>query len=197
MEYNTQCRWVTSNGPEDLEEDFEYEYLEAGGLTEIGAALKELNQKLSRKEFLNSMTGALMPVIIFMTDGYATDDYKAALEEIRTNRWFARGTKIGFALGEDPDVAMLASIVGNSEAVIKTTDLELFKRLMKFVSVTASMLVSKSVTSDTASSGADIVKMAVEDGDTPADTTVTLPAGSYSAEPVPADTDDDWDDEEW
>jgi hypothetical protein len=92
---------------------------------------------------------------------------------------------------------MLASIVGNSEAVIKTTDLELFKRLMKFVSVTASMLVSKSVTSDTASSGADIVKMAVEDGDTPADTTVTLPAGSYSAEPVPADTDDDWDDEEW
>jgi uncharacterized protein YegL len=197
MEYNTQCRWVTSNGPEDLEEDFEYEYLEAGGLTEIGAALKELNQKLSRKEFLNSMTGALMPVIIFMTDGYATDDYKAALEEIRANRWFARGTKIGFALGEDPDVAMLASIVGNSEAVIKTTDLELFKRLMKFVSVTASMLVSKSVTSDTASSGADIVKMAVEDGDTPADTTVTLPAGSYSAEPVPADTDDDWDDEEW
>jgi uncharacterized protein YegL len=197
MEYNTQCRWVTSNGPEDLEEDFEYEYLEAGGLTEIGAALKELNQKLSRKEFLNSMTGALMPVIIFMTDGYATDDYKAALEEIRNNRWFARGTKIGFALGEDPDVAMLASIVGNSEAVIKTTDLELFKRLMKFVSVTASMLVSKSVTSDTASSGADIVKMAVEDGDTPADTTVTLPAGSYSAEPVPADTDDDWDDEEW
>jgi hypothetical protein len=92
---------------------------------------------------------------------------------------------------------MLASIVGNSEAVIKTTDLELFKRLMKFVSVTASMLVSKSVTSDTASSGADIVKMAVEDGDTPADTTVTLPAGAYSAEPAPADTDDDWDDEEW
>ena len=116
-----------------MEEDFEYEYLEAGGLTDIGAALKELNSKLSRHAFLNSMTGALMPVIIFMTDGYATDDYSKTLEEIRKNRWFARGTKIGFALGDDPDLKMLSSVVGNSEAVIKTTDLDLFKRLMKFV----------------------------------------------------------------
>ena len=66
MEFNSGCKWITSNGPEDLEEDFEYEYLEAGGLTDIGAALKELNSKLSRHAFLNSMTGALMPVIIFM-----------------------------------------------------------------------------------------------------------------------------------
>ena len=127
MEFNSGCRWITSNGPEDLEEDFEYEYLKAGGLTDIGAALKELNSKLSRHEFLNSMTGALMPVIIFMTDGNATDDYQKALQEIRKNRWFARGTKIGFAIGDDPDYKMLSSVVGNSEAVIKTTDLELFK----------------------------------------------------------------------
>ena len=94
MEFNSGCKWVTSNGPEDLEEDFEYEYLKAGGLTDIGAALKELNSKLSRHAFLGSMTGALMPIIIFMTDGYATDDYANALEEIRMNRWFARGMKI-------------------------------------------------------------------------------------------------------
>ena len=80
MEFNSGCKWITSNGPEDLEEDFEYEYLQAGGLTDIGAALRELNNKLSRHAFLNSMTGALMPVIIFMTDGYATDDYTRALE---------------------------------------------------------------------------------------------------------------------
>ena len=109
MEFNSGCKWVTSNGPEDLEEDFEYEYLNAGGLTDMGAALKELNTKLSRHAFLNSMTGALMPVIIFMTDGFATDNYETALEEIRKNRWFRRGTKIGFALGDDPDVKMISS----------------------------------------------------------------------------------------
>ncbi len=198
MEFNSGCKWVTSNGPEDLEEDFEYEYLEAGGLTDIGSALEELNSKLSRQAFLNSMTGALMPVIIFMTDGYATDDYEKALEELRQNRWFAKGTKIGFALGDDPDVKMLSSIVGNSEAVIKTTDLDLFKRLMRFVSVTTSMLNSRSATTETASSGKDVVKQAKAQFHIPFDVTVHLADNEYSKEPEPsAEGNDGWDDGSW
>lgn len=198
MEFNSGCKWITSNGPEDLEEDFEYEYLEAGGLTDIGAALKELNSKLSRHAFLNSMTGALMPVIIFMTDGYATDDYAKPLEEIRKNRWFARGTKIGFALGDDPDVKMLSSVVGNSEAVIKTTDLDLFKRLMKFVSVTASMLVSQSTTTETVSTGKDIMEQAKDELGVSAESTVHLDDDEYDKEDdSSSDVDDDWDDGEW
>lgn len=196
MEFNSGCKWITSNGPEDLEEDFEYEYLKDGGLTAVGAALNELNSKLSRHSFLNSMTGALMPVIIFMTDGYATDDYIAALEEIRKNRWFTRGIKIGFAIGDDADVQMLSSVVGNSEAVIRTTDLELFKRLMKFVSVTSSMLVSQSNTTATASTGADIIKQAKDELAVPDDSLVILSESEYSKEPNPG-TDDDWGDEEW
>ena len=197
LEFNTNCRWVTANGPEDLEEDFIYEYMEAGGLTEMGAALRELNGKLSQHEYLKSMTCALMPVIIFMTDGYATDDYENALQEIRKNRWFRRGTKIGFALGDDADVAMIASVVGNKEAVIQTTDLELFKRLMKFVSVTASMLVSQSATSDTASSGADIVKRAITDMDLAGSgITPDLDDSQYKKEPETSN--EDWaDDDEW
>ncbi len=198
MEFNSGCKWITSNGPEDLEEDFEYEYLEAGGLTDIGAALKELNSKLNRHAFLNSMTGALMPVIIFMTDGYATDDYAKALEEIRKNRWFAKGTKIGFALGDDPDVKMLSSIVGNSEAVIKTTDLELFKKLMRFVSVTASMLVSQSTTTETTSSGEDIMKVAKEELGVPEDSIVHLGESEYNKEPeTSGKTDEDWGEDDW
>lgn len=197
MEFNSGCKWITSNGPEDLEEDFEYEYLKAGGVTDIGEALKELNRKLSRHAFLSSMTGALMPVIIFMTDGYATDDYERALEEIRKNRWFARGTKIGFALGDDPDVKMLSSIVGNSEAVIKTTDLDLFKRLMKFVSVTASMLVSQSATTETACSGEDIMKQAKDELGVPDESAVHLDDDEYDKEPAPPADDDGWDDGNW
>ena len=201
MEFNTGCRWITSNGPEDLEEGFKYEYLEAGGLSDMGAALKELNSKLSRHAFLNSMTGAMMPVIIFMTDGYATDNYEKELGEIRKNRWFARGTKIGFALGDDPDVKMLSSIVGNSEAVIKTTDLELFKRLMKFVSVTASMLVSQSATPETAGGAKEIIDQAKAELDIPEEALVYIGEDQYNKEPdPPVDPDngtDGWDDEEW
>ena len=67
-----------------------------------------------------------MPVIIFMTDGYATDDWEPKLDKVRESRWFCRATKIGFALGDDADRKMIASVVGNSEAVIQTNDLELF-----------------------------------------------------------------------
>lgn len=197
LEFNSACRWVTSNGPEDLEEDFEYEYLNAGGLTEIGAALRELNSKLSRHAFLNSMTGALMPVIIFMTDGAATDEYAKDLAELRKNRWFARGTKIGFAIGDEADKKMISEVVGNSEAVLTVTDLELFKRLMKFVSVTASMLVSQSATAETASSGADIVKQAQAQLDFSDDAIVHLDAADYNKEPDPPADDDGWDDGDW
>lgn len=196
MQFNSGCNWVTKNGPEDLE-DFEYEPLGAGGMTDIGAALKELNSKLSRHAFLNSMTGALMPVIIFMTDGFATDNYEKELQEIRKNRWFARGTKIGFALGEDPDEKMISAVVGNSEAVIKTTDLELFKRLMKFVSVTASMLVSQSSTTETANSGEDIIRAAKEQLNIPTDATVDLSDDEYDKEPDAGTADDGWDDGNW
>lgn len=195
MEFNSGCKWVTEHGPEDLE-DFMFEYLEAGGLTDIGAALTELNKKLSRHEFLSSMTGALMPVMIFMTDGYATDDYQKALAEIRNNRWFRRGTKIGFALGDDPDVKMISEVVGNSEAVIRTTDLDLFRRLMKFVAVTSSMLVSQSHTTTNEVGGADIVNMALQDESVPDDIRVNLSENSYNKEPETKDENfDDWDDD--
>lgn len=201
LEFNTGCKWVTSNGPESLEEDFVWDSLSAGGLTDVGAALTELNSKLSRDAFLNSMTGALMPVIIFMTDGQATDNYQKALDEIRNNRWFRRATKIGFAIGEDHevDLSMLASVVGNSEAVIKTSDLELFRRLMKFVSVTSSMLVSQSSTTKTDPSGADIVKMAQESEEGGGKLIVDPLKIKYDPEPEPVpEPDPDWDDdEEW
>ena len=138
-----------------------------------------------------------MPIIIFMTDGYATDNWEQPIEEIRKNRWFRRGTKIGFALGEDPDVNMISSVVGNCEAVIKVTDLELFKRLMKFVSVTSSMLVSQSTTPDTKPTGETIVKefegLSDENG-------VHLDPNQYNPEPEPTPDPGDggWgDDEEW
>ena len=196
LEFNSGCNWITSNGPEKLE-DFEWDKVDAGGLTDIGAALRELNAKLSRHAFLSSMTGALMPVIIFMTDGYATDDYNKALDEIRKNRWFARGTKVGFAIGEDPDVRMIASVVGNSEAVIRTTDLDLFRRLIRFVSVTASMLVSQSTTPDSATDGAGIIDQLKKEGEIPEEVTVDIPPTEYNPEPEPTGG-DQWDeDEDW
>ena len=190
LEFNSGCKWMQPAGPEEME-DFIWEDLSAGGLTDVGATLKELNSKLHQSAFLGSMTGAYIPVIIFMSDGCATDDYKKALTEIRENKWFRRATKIGFALGDDPDVGMIADVVGNIEAVVKTEDLELFAKMIKFASVTSSMLCSTSVTT-TSVGGEDIVKIMKEQGDVP-DTIIGIDPRAYDPEPVlPPDPDPDW-----
>lgn len=144
LEFNSGANWITQNGAEALEEDFIWTPLQTGGLTDLGAALNELNAKLSKKVWLDSMTGALMPILIFMTDGQPTDNYKKALEQIRKNNWFLKSTKIGFAIGDNADEEVIAEVVGNSEAVIRTTDLDEFRKLLVFVSVRTSLLVSES-----------------------------------------------------
>ena len=119
------------------------------------------------------------------------------MAEIRKNRWFANGTKIGFALGEDADVKLISSVVGNSEAVLKTTDLELFKRLMKFVSVTASMLVSQSATTETASTGKEIIERAKEELGVPSDAVVCLNDDEYDKEQTAYAGNEDWKEDKW
>lgn len=195
LEFNSGCKWLNPSGPEDME-DFMWEELSAGGLTDIGAALTELDSKLSRKAFLNSITGSYLPIIIFMTDGYATDDYTKALTQIRQNKWFQRATKIGFALGDDPDKKMISEVVGNCEAVINTNDLSLFSRLMKYVSVTSSMLVSTSRTTAAEVTGATIVKDMVDNGEAPK--SVVDSNVIYNQEPpAPADDGGEWGEEGW
>ena len=160
LEFNSSCQWVQPEGPEDME-DFIWSDLLAGGMTDVGRALKELDDKLSPDKFLQSDTGVCLPVIIFMTDGYATDNYKKALEQIRKNKWFVHGTKVGFAIGDNPDIAMIADVVGDSAAVIYTEDMEKFASQLKFVTATASQLCSISRTSAEKVTGSSVVERAV------------------------------------
>lgn len=183
MEFNSQCRWVQPAGPEDLD-DFFWSDLTASGMTYMGTALKELNTKLSTKEFMSSATGAFLPVIIFMTDGYANDDYETELAKIMQNSWFRKATRVGFAIGRNPDVQMIAKLVGDTEAVIRTEDLGVFARLLRFVTVSASMLASTSHTTSSAASGSAAVQQAlIEAGVNPNDVN---PGFEYKEPQAPA-----------
>ena len=105
MEFNTNVKWMQPDGLEEAE-DFYWVDLQAGGLTAVGAALKELDSKLSRETFLKGIIGNLMPVISIMTDGGVTSVYKKELDEMKKNRWFQNASKIGFAVGEYADLDM-------------------------------------------------------------------------------------------
>lgn len=159
LEFNTTVRWLQPAGPEDLEH-FRWDDLAAGGMTYVGAALDELDSKLSRESFLASASGSFLPIIIFMTDGFANDDYNAALQRIRQNGWFSKATRIGFAIGKDADTQMISRLTGDSEAVIRTDDLGLFATMLRQVSVTSSMIVSKPSTDSDTRTGSEAVRRA-------------------------------------
>jgi len=101
LEFSTRANWRTLS-PEPVSA-FQYQDIEnVGGGTNYGTAFAALNEKLSRKQFLNATAGAYTPLIIFMTDGKPSDMglYKEELERLKQNKWFQYSTRAGIAIEE-------------------------------------------------------------------------------------------------
>ena len=142
LQFATNVQWLY---PQPIDSgDFRWNDLQVGGLTSLGAALNELNTKLSKSQFLQEAAGSFAPVIILLSDGGPTDDYKRGLEGIKKNNWFKHAIKIAIAIGNDADKNVLTEFAGNSEAVIEVHNRSALKSIIKFVSVTSSQVNSKS-----------------------------------------------------
>ena len=125
-------------------ENFRWNYLDANGVTDLGEACMQLNEKLSRNAFMGDVTGSFAPAIFLMSDGEPTDNYKHGLEKLKKNNWFKKAIKVAIAIGEDANTSVLADFTGNSEAVITVHTPEALKKWIQFVSVRASEIGSKS-----------------------------------------------------
>lgn len=121
-------KWV-ANGMKDIE-DFTWSGVEAGGAALLGAALKELNNKMCRSELDNSVEGTKLPILIFISSGSPDDDWKGALEDIKNNEWFKESIKIAIAFGERADISVLTQIVDNNSESVISVDLKLFESLI-------------------------------------------------------------------
>ena len=142
LQFATDVQWLY---PQPIDSgDFRWNDLQVGGLTSLGAALNELNKKLSKSQFLQEAAGSFAPVIILLSDGGPTDDYKKGLDSIKQNNWFKHAIKIAIAIGNDADKNVLTEFTGNSEAVIEVHNRSALKAIIKFVSVTSSQVNSKS-----------------------------------------------------
>lgn len=158
LKFSSGAQWVTKTGLVSLE-DFYWNDLQAAGVTDLGMALNELNEKMSRSSFLVSETGFCLPVFIFMSDGEPTDNWKKAFDNIiSTNRWFKEGRKIAIAIGDDTDMDVLKDLVGTVEAVIKPKNLADLKSLIVEVSASASLLASQSRMVGDETNGSGILK---------------------------------------
>lgn len=149
MQFSSGFEWITpQNGPADLEQLTNWRDLTAQGLTDLGAALTELDKRLSRSEFLSSQTGAYAPVIILLSDGAPTDDWKGALTRIKQNNWFKHAIKIAIDIESGSDRDVLTEFTGNSEAILDAKDKSTLKNMIHKVSVRASEFQSHSKASN-------------------------------------------------
>lgn len=142
LKFETGVEWLY---PEPIDsEDFQWNDIHVGGVTSLGLALKELNNKLSKTEFLQEATGSFAPVIIFHSDGAPTDDYQTALAEIKKNNWYKHAIKVAIAHGEDANTNILTELTGHSETVLEARNTDDLKKIIRFVSITSSQINSQS-----------------------------------------------------
>lgn len=125
--------------------DFSWSDINVDGMTDMGLAFKLLDEKLSRNGgFMADTAGSYAPAIFLMSDGQPTDEYGKWLDELKKNNWFRASLKAAVAIGDDADKDMLAEFTGNRESVLTVHTPEALKKLIRFVSVTASKIGSKS-----------------------------------------------------
>ena len=139
LQFSTGASWITSN-PVPVE-DYGWEDMEASGLTELGKALDLLAAQLSIPPMPER---ALPPVIVLLSDGQPTDDYKASMEKLKKMPWFRTAVKIAISIGQDADDEVLIEFTGNQELVLQANNATALAKMIKWASTTASMVSAPS-----------------------------------------------------
>jgi len=143
LEFSSGAKWLTTNGPVDAN-DYNWTNLDAAGTTDFGAACRALNEKLSTKAFMAEATGSFAPALFLLSDGEPTDDWQKGLDLLKQNNWFKAAVKVAIAMGDDANKDVLKAFTGTSETVLEVHTPAMLIKMIKFVSVRASQVASKS-----------------------------------------------------
>ncbi|MDR1639549.1 MAG: VWA domain-containing protein [Clostridiales bacterium] len=130
LQFNSGTEWLFPPTPVDC---FAWKGLEANGLASFGAAMTELDKKLSRHDdgYMSAIAGSMVPVIILMSGGEPTDDYEGPLEVIKQNMWFVYSIKIAIAIGDDANKSVLQKFTGSAETVMEIHNTQFLKNMFK------------------------------------------------------------------
>jgi uncharacterized protein YegL len=142
LKFGMETEWMYSE-PQSIE-TFSWSRLDAGGMTPMGEAFRELNRKMSRGSFLSAPHLSFAPVVFMLTDGYPTDDAEGGLRELKENKWFRSSLKIALGVG-DFDESILCQFTGNPELVLKTATGKDLARLIRFAAISSSTIGSRSM----------------------------------------------------
>lgn len=157
LHFSSDVEWLYSEPK--LLEDFVWQDVQAGGLTSLGAACRELDSKLSKTHgFMASGSSSYAPVIILLSDGAATDDYVSGLKKVKGNKWFNAAIKVAVAIGNDAVTEELSNFTGTPEAVFTVHNIEALKQIIRLAAVTSSQVGSQSTSSADTTKQEEVIK---------------------------------------
>ena len=112
-------------------EKFNLKPLSTGGKMNMGAALRELNSKLSENAFLTPDSGYFTPFIIFISDSHSADDYILPLRDLIDNDWFMRSNKLSLLSRPTADAEMMILLAGGDvKSVARVDDYSLISQIL-------------------------------------------------------------------
>jgi len=112
--------------------DFKWVDLRADGETDMGQAFALLAEELRS---MPANARMLPPVIVLVSDGKPTDDWKGALQALLDVPWGKRAVKQAIAIGQDADLDTLTKFIDTRErSVLRADSAEQLVNWIKWVS---------------------------------------------------------------
>jgi uncharacterized protein YegL len=111
LSFGTHATWGTPSAVKL--EDFTWDDLDATyGGTNLGKAFRELATQMRMPPMPERQ---LPPVVVLLSDGQPTDDYKTGLQELMAEPWAQRAVRLSIAIGRDADREVLQQFIGHPE----------------------------------------------------------------------------------
>lgn len=117
--------------------------LKARGTANIGTALAALSR------YGANIHKDSPCAILFTSDSFPTDAYKAALYTLQSEGWFRTAAKAGIAIGGDADVEVLADLTGSQKTVIFLEDIHTLGDLLRDTSTVLAIAAEKNASGKT------------------------------------------------
>ncbi len=110
ISFSSGAKWHVQH-PVPVDE-FTWTPLESGGVTDMGKAFSLLEEVLNMPPMENR---ALPPVLVLITDGQPTDDYKSALNSLLRKPWARKSVRLGIGIGRSANKRVLKEFIDNDE----------------------------------------------------------------------------------
>ena len=117
--------------------EFVWKDLEANGLSNLGLAFTELANILDEE---NMPERGLPPVLVLITDGLSTDDYKKGLDLVMSKSWGKKAVRLAFSLDSDIEIEVLEDFINNKK--IKPIKVENATQLIKYIKFVSTVVLS-------------------------------------------------------